>query len=1445
MVGGLVVILHPYGQLDMELFSKTITHHQVSYLGTVPSQMINLTKFLNTTNRNYVFETLRCVSTGGIEIVVKVQVFFQNFSFLMLGESLFVGTVVDIQRYLKNNCQIYNYYGPTECTEAAVEHLITEDDLVRGSIPLGQPMANVYIYVVDKYLQPIIPGMHMGAGVFAGYRSRNELTAQVMCQINNELCYKTGDLGCFNPKTRCLEYCGREDYQVKLRGQRIELSEIESVIMSIVAMCIVVKVVHSNNDYLVAYVEEKSYNVNEEQLRQHCQSHLPPHMIPSFFIILDKLPLNQNGKIDRKLLPSSYLPSSTTPSVSELDTPVNQVEKSVYDIWCQVLEHNGRQISTTANFFTIGGHSRLFIELYHRYQTIFGFDSRTLSISPLLEQPTIQHHAKLLKAVAIDDIRREQWCTLHINQSMASFAQERIFLDEQIRFSNKHIFYNNSVALRVTEGVLSINRVSQALRLVLQKHEILRTSLVFNNEDSTLQQHVTDNHKTFKFLDPQTFESDNELQNIIYRTVINPDLFDLSNGRVFSCQILQQQKTTHDTDHTEFLEKSDVFVLYFHHAAVDGTSIAILLNDFYNAYSNNMTVSLDEQSVQYIDYAVYERIMDMTSSHSFWYSQLEGFNLKRALKLPVDRHRLPAVQRSSLASVAQISLDKELSTMFLNYASLHQITPFQLGLTAFYVFLFKLTHGETDLCIASVNANRYRSELENMIGMFVSTLPYCVQLNSHWSFDELVKHVREKCLSILEHSHYPLQYILTDFRLNQMDVPFLEIVFNFLPVSTNIDWYSIAPASFAQARIWLDERIRFDPDKPQTAIYNMPFVYRLQPGHTLSIQQLRHALHLTVNKHASLHTSLHFGIEKNLLMQRVITHEDKNNNNNMFSIIETIYETDEQLNEILHDEKRNPQLFDLAQGLVFRCHLVYYKQISSHHLLSHNDLLIFNFHHGLFDFSSMNIFLHDLNQAYTTSQLLYDDNTNLRYLDYAVIEQQMSMTGASMFWLDALHDCKLDQSLPLPFDRYRLANEHRTGRGTSTSFDFGQDLSHNFRTHASSNNVSLEQLALATYYVFLFQLTNGEKDLCIGINTDGRYRDELNSIVGMFVNAIPLRCQLDPHLSFNKITKHVQHNMINCMKYSYFPLQRILNQHPNISNPVFLDTSFDFVSSMTKDAEDGIMIGDSRISLIPYSIKISKDEIMSKFDFMLSFQHDLNLNEISCTIDASLDLFNSGTICIIAQRFQTMLHQQFTSFNSEINKPIHELPIILPNERLLMQSLNNTQVLFTSPVSCVHHEFVYQVMKHPQKLAVELDEQSLTYCELLHYVQLLSIILLNEYDVLPGEVICQCVERSLSMVIGIMGIEMAGGVYCPLSPRDPQHRLHALIEQTGSRLLLVHRFTTNKVNDNIISVNTDLVCTDNYMKSDNDVDQLSGINVTSDNIAYITFTSGSTGVPKA
>ncbi|CAF0993724.1 unnamed protein product [Adineta steineri] len=1255
-----------------------------------------------------------------------------------------------------------------------------------------------------------------------------------------------------------------------------------------------------------------------ETLRIYLRRKLPMYMVPLHFISVSSFPLSSNGKIDRRALREVSL--SVLQEEDIYNAPNTELEKTIATFWQEILYTNrliiqhddlesnklpsianvsGRDretsflISTTTSFFSVGGNSLLLVQIYQYYQSKFNFETEALSIRPFFEYNTIVEHAKLLETIIIDGTQLKQWHTLHINE-------------------------------------------------------------VFNDEDSILKQSITDKHLKFTLAADQTFKSENELHNIIHQMTINPTLFDLSTGRVFYCQILRQQMTPDKNYDKEIITNSDVLVIGFHHIAIDHSTFPIFFNDLWNAYNSHVTWLDNEKSLQYIDYAIHERLIDMTVSYEFWRLQLEGYNLKRQLSLPIDQHCVSNNRRSGSASIAQITFDRKMSSSFLNYASLHHLTLFQLGLATFYTFLFKLTYGQTDLCISCLNANRYRSELQTMIGMFTSTLPYCIKLDSFWSFDGITKHVREKCLSILEHSHYPLQLILRDFHLNQSNVPFLQTVFDFITESSASDQFTLddvslqpvsltevpdlpkfdftltfyydpilgddilscdficsrdlfedttvtkikerfeylfeqlfsmnfnvnqtdlvvssiakltlilpdevnemqhvafyrqstltneAPASFAQARIWLDERIQFDPDKPQTAIYNMPFVYRLQSDHTLSIKQLRRALHLTVNKHPSLHTSLHFDIQKNRLMQRVITHEDKYKNN-VFSIIETIYETDEQLNEILHDEKRNPHLFNLAQGLVFRCHIIYYKQISSNHHLCDKDLLIFNFHHALFDVPSMKVFLHDLNQAYATGQLLYDDNTNLRYIDYAVIEQQMSMTGTSMFWLDALHHCKLDQPLSLPFDRYRLSNEHRTGHTTSISFDFGQDLSHDFLTHASSNNISLEHLTFAIYFIFLFKLTNGQADLCLALNiNNNRYRDELKSIIGLFENVIPLRCQLDPQWSFHKLLEHVREITTKSMKYSYFPLQRILDQHPHISKHAFLNTSLEFISYNNNNT---MMIGDSRLVPGSSSFNINEDEILSVCDFSLFIYHDLNMNQLSCTINASLDLFNKETVEKISQQFHFILHQLPASMiDNQMKKPIYEISLTLSNEQYLMRSLNNTQTSFSCPpLTCIHHEFVYRAMKHPQKLAVELDEQSLTYCELLYYVQVLSLTLLNKYCIIPSEIISQCVERSLSMIIGMMAIEMAGGVYFPLSFRDPENRLHMLLQQTQSRLVLSHYLTKNKFNDIITMLNIDSILVNHNFFQNVDIDQLSSVQVTIDSIAYIIFTSGSTGMPK-
>ena len=379
---------------------------------------------------------------------------------------------------------------------------------------------------------------------------------------------------------------------------------------------------------------------------------------------------------------------------------------------------------------------------------------------------------------------------------IASYAQERIFLDELIRLSRGTAFYNVLTPLKVIHGSLSIDRLTQALRYVLAKHKILRTSLLFNTIDGTLTQSITNKHETFEIIADRVYENDEELQSAVHQLTTNPNLFDLSSGRVFYCEILRQKKSPTEREDDQIIGDKDIIIIGFHHAATDRSSRPTFSKDFYNAYNNDLIWPENEDILQYIDYSVHERVMDMTVSRNFWRAQLDGYKLECRLLLPVDRHRLASEQRSSASSFAQISFDDDVSALFFDYSTSHYVTPFQLGLAVFYTFLFKLTHGQTDLCLSALNANRYRAELQNLIGMFVSTLPYRIQLNADWSFDELVEAMRDTCVSIFEHAHYPLQQILADLQMRQSSATFLETMFEFGTAVADENRESLNDASF-------------------------------------------------------------------------------------------------------------------------------------------------------------------------------------------------------------------------------------------------------------------------------------------------------------------------------------------------------------------------------------------------------------------------------------------------------------------------------------------------------------------------------------------------------------------------------------------------------------------------------------------------------------------------
>ncbi|CAF2998478.1 unnamed protein product [Rotaria sp. Silwood2] len=934
------------------------------------------------------------------------------------------------------------------------------------TIPIGRLLPGYRCVILDDFSQPVFTGQEGelfvgGVGVFAGYLGRNELTKKALVDIDGEHFYRTGDLVRFDSHG-LLYYVGRKDHQVKLHGQRIELGEIERCLLqasSGVSHCVVVKY---DDDHLVAYIQ--SNNINEKQLRQYCESHLPSFMIPSMFIVLEQLPLNANGKLDRKRLPTpnfAALPSCSvsTNNQNNYIQPSNEIETSIHKLWCEIFQC--KQISTTDSIFTIGGHSLILIQIYHRYKSIFKFHIHNLNIAQIFQYPTIQDHARFIEqSLDLEQCHEKSWLSLNISQGQVSFAQERIFLDEQIRFaSNGNQMYNIPLVYRISSSgkSLSILRVQRALQAIVMKHSILRTALLLHTNGIVMQS-VTEidsldinYQESFGF----TILDTNDVENAIYETIRRSDLFDLTKGRVLHCYIIRDCSSS--LENVDLLMKNDIILFNIHHSAFDGASTSIFLRDLSLAYNLDAQLPFDSNMLQYIDYSVHERQLDMTKSRDFWNAQLDGYDMESRLLLPVDRHRLSNNQRSGRASVAEISFDEHLSHSFLTYASSHNVTPFQLGLAVFYTFLFKVSNGQQDLCIAGVNANRYRIELQDLIGMFVATLPYRIQLDPTSSFEKLVEQVRDLCLSILDHSHYPLQQI-----------------------------------------------------------------------------------------------------------------------------------------------------------------------IGSHH------------------------------------------------------------------------------------------------------------------------------------------------------------------------------------------------------------------------SPAFLETMFDFIT-IDSDIEhvelDGAMLE---------PVSLEKGDFVAKFDLMLMFVHKLS-GGITFSLTCSQDLFDETTVQLLAERFSYLLDQLFEPNQTLAKQPsLHQLSIVLPQEHVLIHTLKTNDINRSLAIfNTVPQSFSQVAFSHLQKVSVELDEQALTYGELLFYVQQFALLLINVYGVKEGDVVCQCVERSLSMVIGIMSIQMAGASYCPLSPRDPLQRLYSLIEETHSHIILVHQLTQNKFQFNIPMIDIDAAINTENMLNDIDLSRLTNVTMDRDSIAYVLFTSGSTGTPKA
>ncbi|RCJ32144.1 non-ribosomal peptide synthetase [Nostoc punctiforme NIES-2108] len=646
----------------------------------------------------------------------------------------------------------FNAYGPTEASVCATIAKCTDDD---DKISIGKAIANVQVYILDEYLQPVpigVPGeLHIGGtGLSRGYLNRPELTQEKFIPnpfkgAGESKLYKTGDLARYLPDGN-IEYLGRIDNQVKIRGFRIELGEIEELLnqhSDVQTACVIAREDNPGDKRLVAYVVgQKQDPPTINQLRSFLSSQLPQYMIPHAFVMLESLPLTPNGKVDRRALRA---PDSREGLEISFVAPRSPIEEILTQIWTQALKVD--QVGIYDNFFELGGHSLLATQLVSRIRNIFKVE---LPLREFFARKTVAELAQVigqlqqqnLELVSPPILPRAENAELPL-----SYAQQRLwFLDQ---FEPNSAIYNIPMALRLV-GTLNQVALEQSLYEIINRHEALRTNFVIvDGKPSQLIQ--TQTNWTVTVVDLKhlsTTEQEISTQQLAQQQANQP--FDLANQALVKATLIVLSETEY------------VLSVCMHHIVSDAWSMGVFIQELaalYNAYSQGEPSPLTPLSIQYADFAIWQRNWlqgeVLQTQISYWQQQLKA--APALLSLPTDRPR-PAVQTFA-GGHQEFALSVELSNKLTKLSQEQGVTLFMTLLAAFDTLLYRYT-GTEDILVGSPIANRNRSEIEGLIGFFVNTLVLRTDLSGDRSFNELLGRVRLMAIDAYAHQDLPFEMLV-------------------------------------------------------------------------------------------------------------------------------------------------------------------------------------------------------------------------------------------------------------------------------------------------------------------------------------------------------------------------------------------------------------------------------------------------------------------------------------------------------------------------------------------------------------------------------------------------------------------------------------------------------------------------------------------------------------
>lgn len=680
---------------------------------------------------------------------------------LLSGERIIPSELANWYELFGPRIQLVNLYGATETTMIRSFYMISSEDVKKARIPIGSPIHDTELLISNKDFKPcstLVPGdlYIISDYVTKGYLNNPELTHQKFLKINEgkaneKIAFKTGD------KARILadgkiDLLGREDRQVKLRGIRIELDEIESIIIRSkwVKNSIVIKHTEENGDEsLLAFFIRDKTQVNGVQLENvishYLWDHLPSYMIPSRLVEVSEFPLLSNGKVNYKEL----LNHSKTNVVVE---PVNETETKLLAIWKEIL--GDKLISVEESFHSIGGNSISIMNLIGRiYKEFFV----RISLSDLFTNLTIRKQAQFIK-----DCKKEEGFIISEAKKKTfynvSSAQERVYYNYEL--NKERLSYNLPMAWEIN-GEIDKNKIQQVFNTLIERHESLRTA--FSVEDGQVVQWVRDTLD----LELEEMSADDEDIHHAIREFIKT--FDLSIAPLFRYGLI------HSTQGKKFL------VVDFHHIICDGMSQMTLLSDFSSLYYGE---SLKPLNIQYKDYAEWEYnfkvSQDYITHREFWLDSFEGKIPK--LNLPITNPAKNDITDKGGNITFKVS--KKILAPFLEYLHTEEITTFSGLFSIYFMFLSQLT-GDEDIVIGVASSGRMQQELEGVVGMFVKTLPIRYRMDPEMVCKDVVLDLHKYFIQAHSKQIYDLSDIIVELNNNRstpvrtlFDVEFVFLNFN-------------------------------------------------------------------------------------------------------------------------------------------------------------------------------------------------------------------------------------------------------------------------------------------------------------------------------------------------------------------------------------------------------------------------------------------------------------------------------------------------------------------------------------------------------------------------------------------------------------------------------------------------------------------------------------------